>query len=541
MLPLVTPKKVVFFQNYSPTAVLAELEKACGRKVPNNPKLQRYDEKWNDWVDVTIPELANGMKIQILPATNTQSDFDTSSLSSNSQQTHDHDPGSDSTILLEGSSSCTDEDLDSVFDLPSTQFPSYTFTVPKMMMDGTTDSSSGSGDVVPSTSAMQVDISHKQNVREVTENNSSKEGQQTAELPSRLRFETMPSNLTKKLSGGHFPNESERRQIISCVYNEMAGYVMYPTSEQYTKVAASLVKEYPILAQGTLSTTPYHYWKTRLIDKYRNERRHLGKPLKRQINLSTGPCPTKKQPSNGEDDASLKRHHKWLQDEFKKRDRDDEKVSMIMGITFHKRREEIISNPQKLTVWKTSYPFLFNSKELCLEFERITGRKCILKEAVLKYVKVVEHADEAILSSFQQKSRNISESNDLNDLRCVAILVSIPSFLKERTEHLLVLENDTGTDAVGSKPAGPEPLLIGHGEDFFNLQSLCLKVENEVVCSSSTVVEGFQCLMAAYYAFNITFPNRSKNMLKFLDLLLGLKCKRLPRTVYSFLAKYEDF
>ncbi|KAJ8050176.1 hypothetical protein HOLleu_03274 [Holothuria leucospilota] len=162
----------------------------------------------------------------------------------------------------------------------------------------------------------------------------------------------------------------------------------------------------------------------------------------------------------------------------------------------------------------------------------------------MKYVKVIDSqaADQGILSCFREKCTNIKDSDELNDLRCLATLITLPCFLKEKIEHLLVLENDNETGALEAnlKPAGPEPLIICQGKDFFNVKSVSLKVENEVICTTETLLEAYGCLMAAYYVFDLNFPRRSKNTLTLLDLLLGIKTKRLPRTICSFLTRYTD-
>ncbi|KAJ8050351.1 hypothetical protein HOLleu_03518 [Holothuria leucospilota] len=51
---------------------------------------------------------------------------------------------------------------------------------------------------------------------------------------------------------------------------------------------------------------------------------------------------------------------------------------------------------------------------------------------------------------------------------------------------------------AGSNPPGLQTPLTGQGEGF-KLQYVYVKVENEMVCTTSTMLECFQCLITAYY------------------------------------------
>lgn len=108
-------KKIVKFSNHLPENIISEIRGAFGIEAfdfPNPLKLQKYEEDWKDWVDVTPLELQQGMKIKVVP----------SNAPVFSPMEEVHSPGSASTILLESNSTSCDEDLDSmsmpIFELP---------------------------------------------------------------------------------------------------------------------------------------------------------------------------------------------------------------------------------------------------------------------------------------------------------------------------------------------------------------------------------------------------------------------------------------
>lgn len=93
---------------------------------------------------------------------------------------------------------------------------------------------------------------------------------------------------------------------------------------------------------------------------------------------------------------------------------------------------------------------------------------------------------------------------------------------------------------TSDKPLTSECVIFASGHDYFNISNICIKTEDEVVCEPASLLDAFECLMATYYSFNLSFPSKSKNFLTFLDLLLGLKSKRIPRSIVTFMTKFKS-
>ena len=68
----------------------------------------------------------------------------------------------------------------------------------------------------------------------------------------------------------------------------------------------------------------------------------------------------------GEDGASFARHNSLLKVEARKGKPNRSIVSEIMKVSFHMRRNDILSEPKPLSELLESYPFLKDYDEVCI-------------------------------------------------------------------------------------------------------------------------------------------------------------------------------
>ncbi|KAJ8043263.1 hypothetical protein HOLleu_10283 [Holothuria leucospilota] len=80
---------------------------------------------------------------------------------------------------------------------------------------------------------------------------------------------------------------------------------------------------------------------------------------------------------------------------------------------------------------------------LLAEFLRITQRTCKgrLRNSVFPYFKIIEKADEEVLSLYREETPKCKNAEELTDLKCITTLVTLPKMLKEEIGNVLVLED----------------------------------------------------------------------------------------------------
>lgn len=112
-------KKVVKFPNNASVDIIGEIKRTFGLSGASlkNIKLEKFDENWNDWVDICVNELQHGLKIRVL--TNVDS-------ATVDQSPFSHSGGSASTVLLDDNSyDESEETLSTIFDIPPSQYATY--------------------------------------------------------------------------------------------------------------------------------------------------------------------------------------------------------------------------------------------------------------------------------------------------------------------------------------------------------------------------------------------------------------------------------
>ena len=74
----------------------------------------------------------------------------------------------------------------------------------------------------------------------------------------------------------------------------------------------------------------------------------------------------------GEDEASHARHVTWMHSEWKKKEKRHSLVTRKMDLTYSFRREYLTKEMVPLLDIKEKYPFLFDEKEVSLDYSLVT-------------------------------------------------------------------------------------------------------------------------------------------------------------------------
>nr|XP_008275458.1 PREDICTED: uncharacterized protein LOC103354015 [Stegastes partitus] len=206
-------------------------------------------------------------------------------------------------------------------------------------------------------------------------------------FPYDCELQLEKANAAFKATGSLLdPDIRLKTAILDSLAEATVQHKVYPTDSEFEEAAEALVSSHPCLREPG-----YVGWKVSLKYKlvnYRKKLKRLGcpevelnsltnkpagksspaygvkKPRKAEVNY----CPS--YPS-GESAETLEKIREALISEAKKRNNEDT-VAAMMAKTFSHRRQEVLRDAPMIAVFKTRWPALFNVRELCAEFQRIT-------------------------------------------------------------------------------------------------------------------------------------------------------------------------
>ncbi|KAI7796508.1 hypothetical protein IRJ41_023565, partial [Triplophysa rosa] len=186
------------------------------------------------------------------------------------------------------------------------------------------------------------------------------------------------------------PDPKLKISILDGLAEEIVRYKVYPTNTEFNQVAEALIEKHPCLKERG-SANGYSGWKASLkykLANYRTKLRNIGytevtvnslkhkpagisspaynikKPRKAEVNY----CPSH---PLGETPETLEEVRVTLLSEIKKKN-NEKTLRMLMDKTFSIRRHEVVKESPPIADFKTRWPALFRTEEICAEFERIT-------------------------------------------------------------------------------------------------------------------------------------------------------------------------
>ncbi|XP_042599713.1 uncharacterized protein LOC109062712 isoform X2 [Cyprinus carpio] len=186
-----------------------------------------------------------------------------------------------------------------------------------------------------------------------------------------------------------------KHDILEKLAETMFSFKAYPTNDDYAQVAAALVNKHPCLLESG-SSTGWGGWKNSLkfkMGNFRSKMRNLGYPDvtinggRRGMNNPEG-IPSRKRIKKpkkceinflpnfpeGHNNDSLELVRKEIQYEMKMRTPSPSLLAQQMDLTFALRRKEIVESAPAISDVLERWPALFREPQVCMEFNRITGK-----------------------------------------------------------------------------------------------------------------------------------------------------------------------
>ncbi|XP_071836802.1 uncharacterized protein [Apostichopus japonicus] len=323
--------------------------------IDEDIRFQLYDKTWDDWVDVEIHQLPQRGKIQIITIPHEDTlPINLTDLSSTNSLFSESYNFSDAPIQIEP---------------PTKNF------ISSMIQLAHQKESCQSTSQAEDISSASTSSSHSWNVEEdcsTGESDVKRKWLEMKQWPDKFALPRLPVVLEGKLNAERMPNDRERRQIVQTLFDYMAGFTSYPLSAHYSEAVRCLLEKYPFLGKETIpGARPVEYWRMKIMDKFRNERKHMPVEKKRK---SSGVTPAKAVDDQQlvDDTASIQRHKKWMQEEARRARQNEVKISQMMEITFQSRRKWIIDEKPTVAELKREFPCLFSQRQILIEMRRIT-------------------------------------------------------------------------------------------------------------------------------------------------------------------------
>uniref|UniRef100_A0A1X7TXL7 Uncharacterized protein n=1 Tax=Amphimedon queenslandica TaxID=400682 RepID=A0A1X7TXL7_AMPQE len=193
----------------------------------------------------------------------------------------------------------------------------------------------------------------------------------------------------------HKMSSTTRRQFISDVASTILGYKRYPTKEDYTNVARTIISTQPFLRAPPGAGTPLGVIVEELKSHFKEFRRSSNpSPCSSSDNTTTSR--PRKNPGitystetpvvpEGEDEFSFKLHQRTLQAEYQKKNPNVGVVYRLMELSFSMRRIDIIEKGYSgVNALFCEYPFLQEYDHLIAEMCRNLQKKSSFVEEALK-------------------------------------------------------------------------------------------------------------------------------------------------------------
>ncbi|XP_056313109.1 sterile alpha motif domain-containing protein 3 [Danio aesculapii] len=352
------------------------------------------------------------------------------------------------------------------------------------------------------------------------------------------------------------------RDIKHDILEGLAGAIYtfraYPSDEDFTQVAAALIKTHPCLTEQG-STSGFAGWKNSLKFKMANYRskmrksgcsdvaigekrgamkatKHQGikKPRRSELNfLPNFP--------NGEDEESQKRTRIELVEEMKRRPLNMSLIGQKMDSTFALRRKEIVHSEPLVSDILEKWPALFLESQIFAEFNRISGRN--LRS---EFYTALDTHSARLIEIFKKRGGNqgkkldeilqqvFSKSSDVTVVR-TAVLQGLPVLLGDESEDFFRMCFDVDVEAdfsgvdVGLLTVFCEDMPARCPNDLNVDAKRAIILEGKVVMDDVPTLPHAVCLLfALIYALNLDYPKTMSNTFEFVQrVMLSLGGKNL--------------
>ncbi|KFO89462.1 Sterile alpha motif domain-containing protein 3, partial [Buceros rhinoceros silvestris] len=329
------------------------------------------------------------------------------------------------------------------------------------------------------------------------------------------------------------PDHSMRIRIIEFLQADMTKYLggsLYPSSQQYNVVVNALLQAYPFLDEDG---NGFLLWKRALKDRFKYVRRPIEddeQVLRNKCKFGHRRGQTRRSSfaENKPDDVQVEEgpvhlrgsamdaHIQWLQQEYRKTQRNWNEVDHRMNATAEIRRK-MISDKAPLKAILKLFPFLRCPYQLFREFQLLTHM-----DVYKKTVEILESYSENILSLYVVRNNPVNTMLQENLTRHTE--EDILKYMK-MTAACLLLPDVFGDDsslfaAVNEEVKAVTPVLEVKNPFDVNSCEFVLYIEREEVAQLADCTMALAALLAAFHVFDIPCPRRIHRTLSFLESLV---------------------
>lgn len=382
--------------------------------------------------------------------------------------------------------------------------------------------------------------------------------------PFILADEHFSSELKEILGNGDI-GWYHKSEILHSIAVQISKFTDYPNSVQRKEVANSLVGKYPSLKSSIGDGT--HEWCIRIYDKMREVRRQKRKAQAsdnshakntkfckksgKVARRSRGEINWQPLPPDGEDSISIAANEEWLRKESTKHvsAQNRQAISEKMELCFANRRKILNNSLMTIEDIKKLYPFLFTVHGLVKEFNLLMALNIdhtMLSELQSLSPKLLKLAEQkkknmspetsSLLTDFEQTNANECH---VNNSLIIGILL-LPFFLSENKDLLFrIYPSETSAEEiVVDGPITPHVVVIGSP---FTSSLVYLVAEGQIVLEAVEFLQAIISLIALYYCCNIQYPNKGKQIFRFIEIqLLKLQGNSVPpRRVLTLIEKLK--
>ncbi|XP_035222472.1 uncharacterized protein LOC118195292 isoform X2 [Stegodyphus dumicola] len=191
---------------------------------------------------------------------------------------------------------------------------------------------------------------------------------------------------------------------------------------------------------------------------------------------------------------------------------DRAEVTRLLAESYDNRRHFILHDLPLVQHVKEKYPLLFTFEEVKNELERICHHGVcddFLKN-IEKYAETVLHSvpstDPLLMKTFRKLERCTTEIQK-NYARNVGSILLLSNFAKEERKYIRLLDKDIDPGDFPHIDARTSKM----SELFHDSVVFKIVVEGNLLCEAFTFGEAILCLVAAFYIFNISYPDENFN------------------------------
>ncbi|KAK6196113.1 hypothetical protein SNE40_001402 [Patella caerulea] len=356
-----------------------------------------------------------------------------------------------------------------------------------------------------------------------------------------IPYQKFPCSLQVHLHSNTRPMNSERREMVRILVDDIQSICRKPSSKDLSIIAMKIVERHEasfcdksngrVLGQGHISL-----YKQLLEKVNNNNRKRSQDQTSTSVKKGAGPfnnygCIESfwKPSVNTEtekDDFSTKKE--FMKKEFPKHinQQNLEMVEQLMQETYPNQRQ-MINEPLRMETIKEEYPYLFCKKYALIHFKCLTGvdleknyiiESKTMKQKILKYLRENMKSD-SLKALFKELDSTTEVEGDLHLSQCVPLLL-MSSFEESDFIQLFPETSDTAyikSVIAGQKDKAPVICVVGK---FYSSQLIHIFCEDTLLASLRSLDDAVMMAFSLYYILNLRYHSNASITLEFVQRIL---------------------